>query len=295
MTKMSTPSSAPSLGYYLGCPQWTHQPWMGSIYPKSASINEALSYYSKAFNSVEGNTTFYASPSPDTIQKWADRTPETFRFLFKFPKLITHDALLEGPALEEAYRFIDLLKPLEDRCAYLFLQLSPRLTLNHLSQIHHFLIHLPSSHQYVLEMRDPQACRGKGMDDLHQFLIEHRVERVWMDTRPLRDPQAPSNDAVDSARTRKPNLPVYPVGLGPCPVIRYVAHPVVEHNHLWLTQWADVFARWIKQGKTPFFFAHYPGETYAPQVARAFHQLLQKKIQIPNLPTWPGEQQLSLF
>ena len=116
-----------------------------------------------------------------------------------------------------------------------------------------------------------------------------------MDTRPLRDPQAPINKDVELARTRKPNLPVYPIGLGPHPVIRYVAHPIVEQNIPWLAQWANVFSNWIQQGKKPFFFAHYPGETYAPQIARSFHTLLQKELSLPALPTWPGEKQISLF
>ena len=39
-------------------------------------------------------------------------------------------------------------------------------------------------------MRTPLACEDPGMERLHQFLTEHQVERVWMDTCPLRDPDA---------------------------------------------------------------------------------------------------------
>ena len=295
MSYLTNNSPLLELGYYLGCPQWTHPPWIGSIYPRSSSLSSALLHYSQAFNCVEGNTTFYASPSPETVQKWANCTPSHFRFLFKFPKQVTHEMFLEGRALEHALRFIDLIQPLEQRASFLFLQLPPKLTLHHLPKIHHFIRQLPSHHQYVLEMRDPLACEEPGMQTLHHFLIEHQVERVWMDTRPLRSPDAPCNDEVNQARIRKPNLPIYPIGLGPNPVIRYVAHPTVELNTPWLTQWASVFAQWIQQGKTPFFFAHYPGETYAPQIARSFHTLLQKEIKLPSLPLWPGEEQVSLF
>ena len=293
---MSYPThQSPELEYYLGCPQWTHRPWQGSIYPKSAPLNDALFHYSHAFNCVEGNTTFYAAPPQSTIEKWAEKTPLNFRFLLKFPKSITHDALLQGGAIDDAHRFIDSLKPLQERCTHLFLQLSPRLTLNHLEHIHRFLIQLPLTHQYVLEIRDPQACTLSGMEEFHSFLTHHHVERVWMDTRPLRNPDVKITAEVERARQRKPNLPVYPIGLGPYPVIRYVAHPQVEKNQPWIQQWAEIFADWIQEGKKPFFFAHYPGETYAPQVARLFHETLQTLITLPALPIWKGEHQVTLF
>ena len=88
---------------------------------------------------------------------------------------------------------------------------------------------------------------------------------------------------------------MYPIGLGPNPVIRYVAHPDVQENLTWIDQWADVFARWIDEGRRPFFFAHYPGEVLAPEVASLFHERLRLKRELPARPLWPSEAQPSLF
>jgi len=60
--------------------------WIGSIYPDGASQQGFLSYYSKVFNAVEINTTYYAIPSSATLHSWLDLTPDEFKFCVKTPK-----------------------------------------------------------------------------------------------------------------------------------------------------------------------------------------------------------------
>ena len=43
-----------------------------------------LARYSEVFNAVEGNTTFYADPSPDVVKRWLHSSDEHLRFTFKF-------------------------------------------------------------------------------------------------------------------------------------------------------------------------------------------------------------------
>ena len=47
---------------------------------------------------MEGNTTFYATPTPEIVERWRDQVPETFRFCFKLPKTVTHDRRANPPA-----------------------------------------------------------------------------------------------------------------------------------------------------------------------------------------------------
>ena len=56
--------------FFLGCPVWSCAGWKGQVYPASAPQKSWLKYYSETFLTVEGNTTFYAIPSPDTVQRW---------------------------------------------------------------------------------------------------------------------------------------------------------------------------------------------------------------------------------
>jgi len=49
-----------------------------------------LSYYSKFFNFVEIDSTYYTIPSRFAVRAWKDKTPSDFKFTLKFPKIITH-------------------------------------------------------------------------------------------------------------------------------------------------------------------------------------------------------------
>ena len=282
-------------GYYLGCPQWTQGEWTKSIFPQHSQPREALRHYAAVFNTVEGNTTFYAWPAQETVEKWAAAVDQDFRFFFKFPQEISHTFSLAGSALEQACRFIEHLSPLGDRRGPLFLQLPAQFTRARLDVLYHFLRQLPRPNQFVVEVRDPELFHAAGMNELNALLSEVQVERAWMDTRALRASQPPYDRFTQLAMSRKPDLPVYPIGLGPSPVIRFVAQSDLPRNLPWLEQWADVFTQWLNEGRTPFFFAHYPGEVYAPQIAARFHELLCNRLALPPRPIWPCERQPSLF
>ena len=84
--------------FRVGCPMWAHRPWVGKWYPQTTRPGTELSFYAKLCNAVEGNTTFYAEPSAENVQRWHDQTPSDFRFLFKLAREITHDRRLnDGP------------------------------------------------------------------------------------------------------------------------------------------------------------------------------------------------------
>jgi len=48
-------------------------------------------YYSKIFDFVEIDSTFYKILSKFMFNNWNKRTPENFKFAIKFLKIITHD------------------------------------------------------------------------------------------------------------------------------------------------------------------------------------------------------------
>ena len=69
--------------YRLGCPFWGCKDWVGSLYSRDARPADYLRQYASVFSAVEGNTTFYSTPSADTVQRWIAATPEHFQFCFK--------------------------------------------------------------------------------------------------------------------------------------------------------------------------------------------------------------------
>jgi uncharacterized protein YecE (DUF72 family) len=53
-----------------------------------------LARYSRIFNAVEINTSFYRPHRRATYERWARSTPDNFRFCVKMPRSITHQAKL---------------------------------------------------------------------------------------------------------------------------------------------------------------------------------------------------------
>jgi uncharacterized protein YecE (DUF72 family) len=91
--------------------------------------------------------------------------------------------------------------------------------------------------------------------------------------------------AQADVRARKPNLPV---------VMRATA--TFEEGRHFVEPWAPQLARWISDGKQPYFFMHAPDDTFAPENAYAFHAMLQQHAdvgELPPLPTTP--RQMDLF
>jgi uncharacterized protein YecE (DUF72 family) len=72
---------------HVGCAMWTHAAWQGTYLPRSLSPGERLSAYATWCNAVEGNTTFYATPTLETVMSWAAQTTADFRFILKLPKV----------------------------------------------------------------------------------------------------------------------------------------------------------------------------------------------------------------
>src|ERR1700682_2788904 len=72
-----------------------------------------LGFYAEHFNTVEVDSTFYGTPSPDTVKRWASKTPAGFIFSVKVPQVITHEKVLLDCDLELT-QFIDTMHILGD-------------------------------------------------------------------------------------------------------------------------------------------------------------------------------------
>jgi uncharacterized protein YecE (DUF72 family) len=78
--------------YRIGLSAWTDKSMLedGHFYPyKTMSAEERLWWYSRFFDAVEVNSTFYALPSADTAALWAARTQPGFVFNVKAYGLLT--------------------------------------------------------------------------------------------------------------------------------------------------------------------------------------------------------------
>ncbi len=64
--------------------------WYGTFYPKGLKRDLWLKYYAMHFQALELNTTFYAIPKQDVIEKLINQVPENFQLIIKTPQVLTH-------------------------------------------------------------------------------------------------------------------------------------------------------------------------------------------------------------
>ena len=274
------------LPYYLGCPSWSEPAWRGSLYPDGSRSADFLPLYAQVFNAVEGNTTFYASPSADTVARWAERMPAHLRFCAKLPREISHAGdLLEQ--LNGAEDFRCLLAPLGKRVAPFWLQLPASFGPQRLAELTSFIEPWQGS-ELAIEVRHP-AFFAKGDEErkLNRLLHERGIERICLDSRALFS-CASSAPAVLHAQAKKPRLPLRPTAFSLAPQLRFIGHPELLANDPFLAPWLDKVAGWVEEGRTPYVFLHTADNRLAPQLAQRFHQQLM--LRLPGLADLPQVQ-----
>ncbi len=106
---------APRLGDRLrvGCSGWNYPHWRGRFYPEGLPERRWLEFYAERFDTVEVNATFYRLPTRSAVARWAEQTPDGFRFAVKASRYLTHLKRLRdiGPGVS---RFLERIEPLAD-------------------------------------------------------------------------------------------------------------------------------------------------------------------------------------
>lgn len=268
------------LPYFLGCPSWNEPAWRGSLYPGDVRPAETLELYARVFNAVEGNTTFYARPAPATLQQWAERMPEGFRFCAKLPRDISHEGDLRDK-VEATRAFLHLLEPLGGRVAPLWLQLPASFGPQRLGELADWLDTFSHRAMAVEVRNNAFFARGEEEKALNRLLHERGVERICLDSRALFACES-DDPAVRHAQSKKPRVPVRPAVFSRAPQVRFIGGPDLEANQVWLEPWLDKVAGWIEEGLTPYVFLHTPDNHLAAAQARRFHDGLMGRL--PGLP-----------
>jgi uncharacterized protein YecE (DUF72 family) len=261
------------------------------LYTKSASRESWLTQYSSVFNTVEGNSTFYALPPPATVRRWAESVRPGFRFALKFPRAISHEKRLQQ-AQEPTRAFLHILETLHElgRLGTSFLQLPRGFSGYHLPDLKSYLRHLPREFPYAVELRHPDFFdRGPIEAELQGALAELRVDRVILDSRPLFSDR-PSDPAEQESQRRKPQVPVHTGTTGRHPLLRFIGRNDVMRAVPWVREWAPLLASWIETGLQPYVFAHTPDEQYAPVLGRLLHNEIRRHTgRVGPAARWPGE------
>ena len=285
---MSPPTDG--MPYRLGLPAWAFPAWRGRFFDPAGP---PLAGYSRVFNAVEGNTSFYRVPAAKTVRGWAEAlTGRDFRFCFKLPRSVTHE---RRPDMDDLGALFRVLEPLAPWLGPFLVQLPARVGPADLDAVTALLDALPRAHRYVVELRNPGIFASP--QRLEALLRNRAMGRVCLDARPLHRGD-PSHPEVTAARHEKPDLPVQPTVLGGIAFIRLVLHPERAGNTPWLDEWAQRLGRWIEDGVDAWMMIHCPNNLHCPPQARDFHDRLRAHLvagRLPPLAEWPAPQQPRLI
>lgn len=276
---------------------WAHRPWVGRHLPSTTPQGRELEAYARCVNAVEGNTTFYALPSVDTVERWASQVGESFRFVFKLPRVITHDRRLRDVDALVA-SFVELVAPLGLSIGGLTFQLPASFGPGELDAIDRVLARAPAAVRWSVEVRHPDFFDDPGRSALGRVLARRGAERVLLDSRALFS-QPPRSEAGREAWGKKPRVPALTEAIGDGPIVRFIGSDDRDITDAALAEWVPIVADWLADGRTPAFFVHTPDNLDAPALARHFHGQVRCShpgtLPLPEpVPIEPVEQQ-SLF
>lgn len=255
---------------------WTYPPWQGRYLPQTLAPRERLRSYATWCNAVEGNTTFYATPSVATVRTWAEQTDPDFRFVFKLPKQITHERrLADSDTFTDASgllsNFLTAIEPLGPRIHTLWIQLPPSFSPDGLGTLAGFLRRLPGGYRYAVEVRHRAFFQDPRWEQrLEEVLGTVAAEWVSFDTTVLFE-SPPVTEAEQEAWTRKPRVPRRSRALTAHPVVRYIGRDDFALTAEGWRPWLDTVVRWLRENRSPTVFIHTPDNVDALALARRFY------------------------
>jgi uncharacterized protein YecE (DUF72 family) len=264
----------------VGCAVWAYDGWANSFFPPNLPKDERLNSYSRRLTTVECNSTFYAVPTLATVKNWSEQVPEYFHFSPKFPRAITHTAQLKNVNAQTA-SFIGVMRILGSHLGPLMLQLPPSFGPTRLPVLREYLENLPKDIQVAVEVRHKDWFNDENGKKLDEVLLAVKASRVVFDVRPAHSSESPD---ADSAKERKPDVPLKPEATQKFVIVRYIGSPVAEENDQYLAEWTKRIAKWLKQKRDVYFFAHCPAEEHSPSIARDLYHRVSEVSELPALP-----------
>jgi uncharacterized protein YecE (DUF72 family) len=147
---------------FVGTSGFAYKEWKPEFYPADLKNAEMLSFYSRHFNSVEINATFYRAPTEKQLRTWAEQTPDDFRFTLKAPQKITHIARLRdtGDTLEF---FLRAARTMGERLGCILFQCPPSLKYD-AGLLESFVAALPGDpFRFAMEFRHESWGEAKGL------------------------------------------------------------------------------------------------------------------------------------
>ena len=249
---------------YVGCAKWNRADLKG-FYPRGTK--DELEYYSKQFNSIELNATFYRVFPPEQFAKWYDKTPDGFKFFPKLNQEISHWKRL-NEVKESVEHYLYSAINLKEKLGTLFLQMHNNFTPKDFNRVINFVESWPKEIPLAIEFRHTNWYNDESVaKELYDLLELNNISNVIVDTAGRRD----------LMHMRLTNATAF---------VRYVgANHSSDYNRL--NDWIERIKIWTDQGiKEIDFFVHQNIEKESPLLSAHFIKMANKELgynlKIPN-------------
>jgi uncharacterized protein YecE (DUF72 family) len=157
----------------FGTMGFSYSDWAGVFYPSGTKPGDYLSHYARHFDTVELDTTFHATPPVDRVRRWADVTPDTFRFCVKTPRDVTHTGAPDR-RIGDMLHFLEVMREFGPKLAVVLVQLPPAFGVDQFEFLERFLTALPNDIRFAVEFRNSSWGQQRTLD----LLREHRCALV---------------------------------------------------------------------------------------------------------------------
>lgn len=176
----------------IGCSGWSYADWVGPFYPKETTPRDYLRLYSRIFDCVEIDSTFYRAPSPAMVQQWYSATPPGFQFAPKIPKRITHDQHLKDIS-SYLDHFERTLAQLREKLGPFLVQLPPSFKLpKYEKALSGFIATIDPDYKFAIEFRHKSCFSPK----VEKLLESKNVCQVWSVNQYLTTPSPVTSNFV---------------------------------------------------------------------------------------------------
>ncbi len=161
---------------YVGTSGYSYKEWKGAFYPEDLPQADMLRYYAERLGTVEINATFYRMPTEKVLLQWAEQVPNTFTFVLKVSRRITHLKRLSSVDEEMDY-VLRTASVLGNNLGALLFQLPPNFKKD-LAKLAAFFTLLPKKGRAAIEFRNQTWFD----DAVYDALRERNVALVVAET-----------------------------------------------------------------------------------------------------------------
>jgi uncharacterized protein YecE (DUF72 family) len=157
----------------IGTSGWVYPHWRGAFYPQELRPKDWFAHYSRRFDTVEINNTFYRLPGQAAFEAWRKQAPPGFIYSVKASRFITHVKKLIDPE-RPLQAFFEGAANLRETLGPVLFQLPPNWAPD-IPRFRHFLEALPKGYSHVVEFRDTRWLTGEVFALMERHGVAHCI------------------------------------------------------------------------------------------------------------------------